>query len=137
MLIKIILYINKQRKRLHRTECNMHNPRSSSFMTDLAEIRRIGSCIGETFRPEKVILYGSYALQKAHPDSDVDLLVIMPLAGKGVYQAARIRSQLKTNFPVDVIVHSQQEVQSRLQDGDPFIREIMTHGKVLYEAKND
>ncbi len=66
----------------------------------------------------------------------MDLLVIMPFRGKAVYQAARIRSGLKTGYPVDVIVHSREEIDTRLAEGDPFIQEIIEQGKILYEANN-
>lgn len=33
--------------------------------------------IAEKFRPQKIILFGSYARGKPRPESDVDLLVVM------------------------------------------------------------
>jgi len=33
------------------------------------------------FRPERVILFGSHARGEAGPDSDVDLLIVMPVEG--------------------------------------------------------
>ena len=35
--------------------------------------------IVERFHPEKIILFGSYARGTAGPDSDVDLLVVLPI----------------------------------------------------------
>jgi predicted nucleotidyltransferase len=43
----------------------------------LDDIREIVQQIVERFRPQKVILFGSYAQGKPTKDSDVDLLVIM------------------------------------------------------------
>ena len=44
----------------------------------LSAIRRFARQIAERFRPEKIILFGSYAYGRPHNESDVDLLVIMP-----------------------------------------------------------
>jgi predicted nucleotidyltransferase len=44
----------------------------------LATIRRFVRQIAERFHPDKIILFGSYAYGQPHPESDVDLLVIMP-----------------------------------------------------------
>jgi hypothetical protein len=41
-------------------------------------IRRYARAIADEFRPDKIILFGSYAYGTPHADSDVDLLVVMP-----------------------------------------------------------
>src|SRR5262245_5321710 len=41
-----------------------------------AVIRRFARQVAERFRPDKVILFGSYAYGTPHADSDVDILVI-------------------------------------------------------------
>src|SRR5713226_3123762 len=43
-----------------------------------AAIRKLAQEIAEKFRPEKIILFGSYAYGKPHRDSDVVILVVMP-----------------------------------------------------------
>ena len=44
----------------------------------------------DEFQPEQIILFGSHAYGTPHPDSDVDILVVMP-ARNEVSQASRIR----------------------------------------------
>ena len=44
----------------------------------LRVIRRFARQVAERFRPEKIILFGSYACGTPHADSDVDILVVMP-----------------------------------------------------------
>jgi predicted nucleotidyltransferase len=41
-------------------------------------IRRYVRQVAERFKPDKIILFGSFADGSSHEDSDVDLLVIMP-----------------------------------------------------------
>ena len=87
--------------------------------------------IAERFHPEEIILFGSYAYGKPHKDSDVDILVVMP-AYDEINQAVRI---LKTNssFPLDLIVRTPHNLRWRLEEGDWFLREIISRGTVLYE----
>jgi predicted nucleotidyltransferase len=46
--------------------------------------------IVEQFQPEKIILFGSHACGSADPDSDVDLLVIMPFTGSKLDKARQL-----------------------------------------------
>lgn len=57
------------------------------------------------FQPEKIILFGSQARGDAGPDSDVDLLIIMPVEGDKWDKAMEIHAALG-NIPVslDIIV---------------------------------
>jgi predicted nucleotidyltransferase len=52
-------------------------------------IRQYAREVAERFRPDKIILFGSYAQGTPHLDSDVDLLVIMP-ARNQLDQAVKI-----------------------------------------------
>src|SRR5947209_13626005 len=95
-------------------------------------IRRYARQIAERFQPEKIILFGSYAYGTPHADSDVDLLVIMP-ARNQLDQAGKIRWQLPAPFPMDLLVRTPENLKWRLEEGDWFLREITSKGKVLYE----
>ncbi len=90
--------------------------------------------VAARFHPEKVVLFGSYAYGHPTPDSDVDLLVVMPHKGPSAKQAAEIRKQVHAGFPVDLLVRSHEEVQRRLAMDDFFVREVMERGQPLYEG---
>ncbi len=47
-------------------------------MITSAQIRRVSDEIVRRFRPERIILFGSYAYGTPTEDSDVDLLVVLP-----------------------------------------------------------
>ncbi len=98
-------------------------------------IRRYARRIAEQFQPDKIILFGSYAYGQPHTDSDVDLLVIMP-ARNQLDQAFRIRLALPAPFPMDLIVRTPKNMQWRLAEGESFLTEIMSKGRVLYEKDN-
>jgi predicted nucleotidyltransferase len=89
-------------------------------------------------KPEKIILFGSYAYGNPTPDSDVDLLIVMKTKIKRQVDRYVLVSGLlyPREFPVDIIVRTPAEIKSGLSvKGNFFIREIMTNGKALYERR--
>jgi predicted nucleotidyltransferase len=98
-------------------------------------IRRYARAVAERFAPDKIILFGSQAYGTPHEDSDVDILVIMP-ARNEIDQAVRIDLALENDFPLDLIVRTPKNLAWRLAEGDWFLREITSKGKVLYEKPN-
>jgi len=98
-------------------------------------IRRYARQVAERFRPDKIILFGSYAYGTPHADSDVDMLVIMP-ARNELDQAFKIRCEVPTQFPMDLLVFKPQHVKWRLEERESFLTEIIAKGTILYE-KND
>src|SRR6266566_2076458 len=77
-------------------------------------IRRFARDVAEKFRPEKIILFGSYAYGTPHDDSDVDLLVVMP-ARNEIDQAVKIRLAIPAPFPMDLIVRTPNDLRWRLE----------------------
>jgi predicted nucleotidyltransferase len=98
----------------------------------MAVIRRYARAIAEKFLPDKIILFGSYAYGTPHEDSDVDLLVVMPCRNQ-LDQGFRIRCAVEAPFPMDLIVRKPSEMKWRLEEGESFLTEIVSRGKVLYE----
>ena len=98
----------------------------------MAAIRRFARQVAERFRPEKIILFGSYAYGTPHDDSDVDILVVMP-ARNQLDQAWRIQRTIDPPFPVHVVVRTPYNMAWRLKEGESFLREVVSKGKVLYE----
>jgi predicted nucleotidyltransferase len=101
----------------------------------MSAIRRFARQIAERFRPEKVVLFGSYAYGTPHIESDVDLLVIMP-ARNAIDQSVRICNAFDDlPFSLDLIVRTPKQIERGLREGarDWFLYEVRTKGKVLYE----
>ena len=101
----------------------------------MSVIRQYARAVVERFEPEKIILFGSHAYGEPHADSDVDILVVMP-ARSEIGQAIRIDRAVDPAFPLDLIVCTPKNIAWRLKEGDSFLCEIMTKGKVLYEKAN-
>ena len=88
-------------------------------------------------KPEKIILFGSYAYGNPTPDSDVDLFVVIETNGKNLEMYRAVSKLLDPRqFPVDIIITTPKEVAAALRGGADngfFIREIFKKGKVLYD----
>ncbi|MCX7840840.1 MAG: nucleotidyltransferase domain-containing protein, partial [Anaerolineae bacterium] len=70
------------------------------------------------------------------PDSDVDLLVVMKTrASRKERFLAVSRLLMPRPFAVDIIVMTPQEIKTALKQGNFFIDEIVSQGKVLYERR--
>lgn len=104
-------------------------------MVSRDRIEEFAQHIGRVFHPQRVILFGSHARGEAGPDSDVDLLVIMPRDGKTPHQQAfEIRQKVKADFPMDLLVRTPEDVQKRMGMNDWFMHDIMREGVTLYAA---
>jgi predicted nucleotidyltransferase len=90
--------------------------------------------IVQEFRPEQIILFGSYAYGTPTVDSDVDLLVILPFAGQASRKSLEILNTVNPSFAVDLLVRTPEQVRQRLAWNDFFLQEIIRKGKVLYAA---
>ncbi len=89
--------------------------------------------IVEQFQPQRVILFGSYAHGQPRRESDVDLLVVMDTSLRETEQAVRICQAIDYHFGLDLIVRTPAKMARRLALGDPFLREVVSRGRVLYE----
>jgi len=99
------------------------------------DIQHVCDQIVAKFKPDSVILFGSYATGQVTLQSDVDLLVVMPFSGKKVYQSVQIASAIEYPFPLDLLVRRPEEVIRRYKGRDPLIREALDKGIVLYERE--
>lgn len=97
------------------------------------QIQETADSIAGEFKPEKIILFGSWAWGKPGPDSDVDLFVVKD-AENTRRLAGDIRGFLwKSKMPIDIIVCKPENIDKSLSKGNFFIRNIVSQGKILYE----
>jgi predicted nucleotidyltransferase len=95
--------------------------------------------------PEKIILFGSYAYGVPTGQSDLDILVVtnedfIPSnyaeKGKMYLRIAKPLSDIRNEFPIDLIVHTKAMHQQFIENNSLFARELLSKGKILYEKSN-
>ncbi len=90
----------------------------------------------EAYEPERIYLFGSYARGDAGPDSDFDLLVIVPDDAPKERTRSRLAYQVLrgTRLAVDVLVWTRRSFESRLQVPASLPAVVEREGMVLYAA---
>src|SRR3989442_596588 len=101
------------RKRSGRRVRTENASRGLSATVPRQRIRDYCKAVARAFRPDRIILFGSYAYGCPRPDSDVDLLVVLPFRGNDVAKAIEIRSRFDTPFPMDLIVRKPEFIAKR------------------------
>ena len=105
------------------------------MMVTRKDIQATCDDIVREFKPLQVILFGSYAYGTPKEYSDVDLLVVMPVADSETRdQAVEIRQRIPSRFSMDLLVRSPEEIAYRISHNDWFLREVTEKGEVLYES---
>jgi predicted nucleotidyltransferase len=88
-------------------------------------------------RPEKVIVFGSYALGEAQRDSDIDLIVVLSsdTVPRTYYDrmanrllVRRALDALNRNYALDVLVYPVPEWKRFRDSGSAFAKEVASRG---------
>lgn len=89
--------------------------------------------IADRFKPEKIILFGSRARGNAGPESDVDLLVVLPVCENRKATTISIMKSL-ADLPVgkDIVVTTPQELETRGRLASTILHPALREGKVIY-----
>jgi predicted nucleotidyltransferase len=97
-------------------------------------IHRMVKRIVDRFQPERIILFGSHARGDAGPDSDVDLLVVMPVRGSIRETRINIGAALSEyGVPVDIVVATPEQFARRRGIPGTIERPAFLEGVVLHE----
>ena len=88
----------------------------------------------QTVQPQRVLLFGSAARGEMTPDSDLDVLVIVPGPVHRRQIEQHIYASLRgLHFPIDVIVATEEDIEKYGDRIGTIYRPALREGKVLYE----
>ena len=88
----------------------------------------------EQFRPQQIILFGSYAYGQPDEHSDVDLLIVKPIERSPVKDATAIRRSWRpvrwsgNSLPIDILIEDESGHRRRLASGGAYYSEIVSRG---------
>ena len=92
--------------------------------------------IVERFDPERIILFGSAARGDAGPDSDVDLLVVMPVEGSRREKAVEIGVAVNDiPVPKDIVVTTPEDFEWRKEIVGTIERPAEREGRLVYARR--
>ena len=96
------------------------------------ELKRIGEVLVKKYKPEKVIVFGSYALNKTHKWSDLDIVVIKNTKKKFADRIEEVLGLVKPKEATDFLVYTPSEF-NEMAKNNYFVRdEVLKKGKVIY-----
>jgi predicted nucleotidyltransferase len=95
------------------------------------ELKRIISVLKIKYKPEKIILFGSFANGKAGKDSDIDLMIIKETRQNPWDRQKTVEKLIIRKVPVDLLVYTPEELKGRIGLGDSFAKEILAKGKLV------
>jgi len=103
-------------------------------MTTADLIQNMTDRIVHDFDPLRIILFGSHARGDAGPESDIDLLVVLPQVANKRLAAVALR-RILADLPVckDVVVRTPEEIALRGNLVGTVLRPALREGQVLYE----
>jgi predicted nucleotidyltransferase len=91
--------------------------------------------IVEAVHPIKIILFGSYARDAVNPESDIDVLVVMP---EGVHcrrTAQLLYRQIRgLGIPFDILVATPSTLEKHKDNIGLIYRTILKEGREIYAA---
>jgi uncharacterized protein len=93
-------------------------------------VQRLVDC----FKPEQIILFGSHAYGTPKPDSDIDLLVIVPQSDQPRYRRAReaYGALWGLAVPAEIVVMTRHEVERSRAVKSSLAHQAIHRGRVLY-----
>jgi predicted nucleotidyltransferase len=108
--------------------------RNSSIHSPIDWLPTILERIVPRFHPVRIILFGSHARGTPRPDSDLDLLVVLPQAPNKRRAAVEIMRALR-DLPVskDILVSTPAHLAERAQINGLVYKTALAEGKVVYE----
>jgi predicted nucleotidyltransferase len=92
----------------------------------------------EAYRPERVYLFGSVARGEAGPDSDYDLLLIVPDEAPPELRRSRLAYEVLwgTGVAADVLVWTASQFDSRAHLPASLPATVLREGKLLHAARS-
>jgi len=97
----------------------------------------VAKAIVENFHPEKIILFGSYALGTATPDSDLDLLVVMNTDQPRNKRSVPIRLMFSpVPCAMDILVYTPDEIEKWNGVTNHIVTEAYLDGRVVYDRRS-
>ncbi|MCH8296051.1 nucleotidyltransferase domain-containing protein [Candidatus Poribacteria bacterium] len=104
-------------------------------MLSQEQIDAVTQKIADDYKPEKIILFGSYAIGNPEANSDLDLLIIKQTATPFHKRPREVRKYLPNPLcSLDVLVYTPQEYDTYKNRCGSFLNQILRDGKICYES---
>ena len=101
-------------------------------------LETISTRIAEAIRPQKIILFGSWARGERDAHSDIDLLIIHESDLPRPQRYAQVRRLFwGMGIPIDILVYTPEEFERYQAVPGSFTYTVAHEGKVLYARPSE
>lgn len=106
-----------------------------SMTSNDEQLRDLVARIVMAVHPLRVILFGSAARGEAGPESDVDVLIVMPDGAHWLNTAQTVyRNLTGIRVAVDIVVATETDMSDYKDSPGLIYREALKDGRILYAA---
>ncbi|HOU13825.1 MAG TPA: nucleotidyltransferase domain-containing protein [Anaerolineae bacterium] len=104
-------------------------------MVDTKVIDDLVAQIVQTVRPQKIFLFGSAARGQMGPDSDIDVMVVVPDGTHCLKMTQHLYKQLfGFGYPVDILVTTPAVLERHRHNKGLIYRNVLAEGREVYAA---
>jgi predicted nucleotidyltransferase len=103
------------------------------------ELAAVTAALVRALSPERIILFGSFARGDQNRASDLDVVVIAPVALPFCERIGRALSACYAISPqrgVEPLVYTPVEWESMISGGNSFAKLVLREGRVLYDRRS-
>lgn len=97
--------------------------------------QRIINRIIRSYRPKKIIVFGSFARGDVHQGSDLDLVIIKNTKEKFLRRMDAVLDLCDGEIAVEPLIYTEAEFKKMLEEGNDFLETVVSEGKVVYERQ--
>lgn len=99
-----------------------------------AELSKIVNSL-KAYKPQKVILFGSFARGDYNALSDVDLLIVKETERNFIDRIGDILAVCDYEIPIEPLVYTPEELERMQKRGNSFVQTVLEEGIIVYEQQ--
>ena len=101
------------------------------------KIDRYVNRVVERLNPHWVILFGSLATGEINEGSDIDILVVTDFKESFLDRIKTLMDLNEENIPIEPLGYTPEEIDEMKKAAHPFLLEVLSTGKILYQAGSE
>jgi uncharacterized protein len=106
-------------------------------MIQNSQIKEIVDKIAFNYNPDKIILFGSYAIGNSDENSDLDFILVKNTTIPKVKRGIEVRKLFYgLPIPLDFKIYTNSEYQSEIANEYSFLNSALIGSKLMYERQN-
>ena len=99
--------------------------------TAINKVKEYAELVSSVYSPEKIVLFGSYAKNSFHENSDIDVAIIMDTFNDDFLKVSTTLCKLTRNIDYRI----EPILVNTKNDKSGFVHDILQYGVIIYDKK--